>query len=188
MTYADDIKRLVPMTELCDTYGIAVNRGGFALCPFHADRNASLKVYKGNRGFCCFACGKTGSVIDFTMQFYNLDFKSACAKLNEDFRLGLPIGKRLSAEERKAAHSMAVLRRAEKERKRREAEQLKAEYESALDEYVRLDRAIIAHKPLEPPHIGFEYAQAVKHMPIAKYRLECAEIALSEYERRGNEV
>lgn len=188
MTYADDIKRLVSMPELCDTYGIAVNRGGFALCPFHADSNASLKVYKGSRGFCCFACGKTGSVIDFTMQFYNLDFKSACAKLNDDFRLGLPIGKRLSADERRVADNIAILRRAEKERKRREAEQLKAEYEAALDEYVRLDKVIIACKPSEPPYVGLEYAQAVKYMPVAEYRLECAEIALNEYKRRGNET
>ena len=189
MNYADEIKRNVTMREICEMYGIAVSRGGFALCPFHADkRRPSMKIYDGNRGYCCFSCGESGDTINFVMKFFGIKFNEACAKLNDDFRLGLPIGKRLSAEERKVAHNMAVLRRAEKERKRREAEQLKAEYEAALDEYVRLDRAIIAHKPIEPPHIDFEYAEAVKYMPIAKYRLECAEIALSEYERRGNET
>ena len=182
MNYADEIKRNVTMREVCEMYGIAVSRGGFALCPFHADKKPSLKVYDGKRGFCCFVCDTKGSVIDFVMRFFGLDFKAAACKINTDFNLGLPIGEKQTAEERRIAHNMSVLLRAERERKRRQQEQLENEYHAALDEFIRLDRIVIAHKPRSDGVISPEYAAAVKDMATVKYRLECAEIALKRQE------
>ena len=182
VNYADEIKRNVTMREVCEMYGIAVSRGGFALCPFHADKKPSLKVYDGKRGFCCFVCDTKGSVIDFVMRFFGLDFKAAACKINTDFNLGLPIGAKQTAEERRIAHNMSVLLRAERERKRRQQEQLENEYHAALDEFIRLDRIAIAHKPHSDGVISPEYAAAVKDMAAVKYRLECAEIALKRQE------
>ena len=182
VNYADEIKRNVTMREICEMYGIAVRRGGFALCPFHADKKPSLKVYDGKRGFCCFVCDTKGSVIDFVMRFFGLDFKAAACKINTDFNLGLPIGEKQTAEERRIAHNMSVLLRAERERKRRQQEQLENEYHAALDEFIRLDRIAIAHKPHSDGVISPEYASAVKDMAAVKYRLECAEIALKRQE------
>ena len=182
VNYADEIKQNVTMREICEMYGIAVSRGGFALCPFHADKKPSLKVYDGKRGFCCFVCDTKGSVIDFVMRFFGLDFKAASCKINTDFNLGLPIGEKQTAEERRIAHNMSVLLRAERERKRRQQEQLESEYHAALDEFIRLDRIAIAHKPRSDGVISPEYAAAVKDMAAVKYRLECAEIALKRQE------
>ena len=182
VNYADEIKQNVTMREICEMYGIAVSRGGFALCPFHADKKPSLKVYDGKRGFCCFVCDTKGSVIDFVMRFFGLDFKAAACKINTDFNLGLPIGEKQTAEERRIAHNMSVLLRAERERKRRQQEQLENEYHAALDEFIRLDRIAIAHKPHSDGVISPEYAAAVKDMAAVKYRLECAEIALKRQE------
>ena len=182
VNYADEIKRNVTMREICEMYGIAVSRGGFALCPFHADKKPSLKVYDGKRGFCCFVCDTKGSVIDFVMRFFGLDFKAAACKINTDFNLGLSIGEKQTAEERRIAHNMSVLLRAERERKRRQQEQLENEYHAALDEFIRLDRIAIAHKPRSDGVISPEYAAAVKDMAAVKYRLECAEIALKRQE------
>ena len=182
MNYADEIKQNVTMREICEMYGIAVSRGGFALCPFHADKKPSMKVYDGKRGFCCFVCDTKGSVIDFVMRVFGLDFKSAAYKINTDFKLGLPIGEKQTAEERRIAHNMSVLLRAERERKRQQQEQLENEYHSALDEFIRLDRIAIAHKPRSDGVISPEYAAAVKDMAAVKYRLECAEIALKRQE------
>ena len=182
MNYADEIKRNVTMREVCEMYGIAVSRGGFALCPFHADKKPSMKIYDGKRGFCCFVCDTKGSVIDFVMRFFGLDFKAAACKINTDFNLGLSIGKKQTAEERRIAHNMSVLLRAERERKRRQREQLENEYHAALDEFIRLDRIAIAHKPRSDGVISPEYAAAVKDMAAVKYRLECAEIALKRQE------
>ena len=183
MNYADEIKQNVTMREICEMYGIAVSRGGFALCPFHADKKPSLKVYDGKRGFCCFVCDTKGSVIDFVMRFFGLDFKAAACKINTDFNLGLPIGEKQTAEERRIAHNMSVLLRAERERKRRQQEQLENEYHAALDEFIRLDRIAIAHKPRSDGSISPEYAAAVKDMAAVKYRLEVAEMALDKFKQ-----
>ena len=44
-------------------YGIEVNRSGMACCPFHDDKNPSMKLNE--EYFYCFGCGATGDVIDF---------------------------------------------------------------------------------------------------------------------------
>lgn len=87
---AGEIKRALPARDVFEHYGFRPNRSGFIQCPFHqGDRHGSLKVYEGDRGWHCFGCGAGGSVIDFAMRLFDLDFKGACLRLNEDFRLGL---------------------------------------------------------------------------------------------------
>lgn len=87
---AGEIKRTLPAWDVFEHYGFRPNRSGFIQCPFHqGDRHGSLKVYDGDRGWHCFGCGAGGSVIDFAMRLFDLDFKGACLRLNEDFRLGL---------------------------------------------------------------------------------------------------
>lgn len=87
---AGEIKRALPARDVFEHYGFRPNRSGFIQCPFHqGDRHGSLKVYDGDRGWHCFGCGAGGSVIDFAMRLFDLDFKGACLRLNEDFRLGL---------------------------------------------------------------------------------------------------
>ena len=41
-----DIKDRVDLRDLVRYYGLDVNRGGFACCPFHNERNPSFKVYE----------------------------------------------------------------------------------------------------------------------------------------------
>ena len=66
-------------------YGIEVNRSGMACCPFHDDKNPSMKLNE--EYFYCFGCGATGDVIDFTARLYNLSPKEAAEKLAQDFGL-----------------------------------------------------------------------------------------------------
>lgn len=56
------IKTVVPMQAVLEAYGIKVQRGT-ALCPFHADKHPSMKVYRD--GYMCFACGNGGDAITF---------------------------------------------------------------------------------------------------------------------------
>ena len=65
--------------------GIEVNRSGMACCPFHDDKNPSMKLNE--EYFYCFGCGATGDVIDFTARLYNLSPKEAAEKLAQDFGL-----------------------------------------------------------------------------------------------------
>jgi len=51
------------------------------LCPFHADKNPSLSINIKNGAFKCFGCDAKGSVFDFHMKKYNLEFKGALMDL-----------------------------------------------------------------------------------------------------------
>lgn len=70
-------------------YGVAVDRHGRALCPFHDDHHPSLS-FKDNR-FTCFACGARGSVIDLVMQIFHISPLEAAVKLQEDFNLKVEV-------------------------------------------------------------------------------------------------
>ena len=67
------VKQSVAVREAAQMYGIEVNRSGMACCPFHDDKNPSMKLNE--EYFYCFGCGATGDVIDFTARLYNLSPK-----------------------------------------------------------------------------------------------------------------
>ena len=79
------VKQSVTVREAAQMYGIEVNRSGMACCPFHDDKNPSMKLNE--EYFYCFGCGATGDVIDFTARLYNLSPKEAAEKLAQDFGL-----------------------------------------------------------------------------------------------------
>ena len=89
MEIADKIKSSVTMQDIFSRYGFQQNRGGFIPCPFHSEKTASLSPYANGTRWKCFGCGESGSVIDFVMMYFNLDFWEAVRKINADFGLGL---------------------------------------------------------------------------------------------------
>ena len=78
------VKLSVSTREAAEFYGIKVSRTGMACCPFHDDKNPSMKV---DQRFHCFGCGADGDVIDFTAKLFNLSPKEAAEKLAQDFGL-----------------------------------------------------------------------------------------------------
>ena len=78
------VKQSVSTREAAAFYGIEVKRNGMACCPFHDDKNPSMKV---DQRFHCFGCGADGDVIDFTAKLFNLSPKEAAEKLAQDFGL-----------------------------------------------------------------------------------------------------
>ena len=81
----ETVKQSVTVREAAERYGIEVKRGGMACCPFHDDKNPSMKLNE--EYFYCFGCGATGDVIDLTARLYNLSTKEAAEKLAQDFGL-----------------------------------------------------------------------------------------------------
>ena len=79
------VKQSITVREAAQMYGIEVNRSDMACCPFHDDKNPSMKLNE--EYFYCFGCGATGDVIDFTARLYNLSPKEAAEKLAQDFGL-----------------------------------------------------------------------------------------------------
>ena len=78
------VKQSVSTREAAAFYGIEVKRNGMACCPFHDDKNPSMKV---DQRFHCFGCGEDGDVIDFTAKLFDLSSKEAAEKLAQDFGL-----------------------------------------------------------------------------------------------------
>ena len=78
------VKQSVSTRDAAAFYGIEVKRNGMACCPFHDDKNPSMKV---DQRFHCFGCGADGDVIDFTARLFDLAPKEAAEKLAQDFGL-----------------------------------------------------------------------------------------------------
>ena len=169
--YAQEIKQAVDMRRALEHYGIAVNSAGYALCPFHDENTASLKVY--NKSFYCFGCGKGGDVIRFVRDLFGISFREAVEKLNADFTLGLPIGQRLTVRQ---ARDMKQ-RQAQRLRTRSDEAEQKAqrfsEYLDLLQEEDHLRFVMEMCSPLEgeetPPA---EWVNASRRLGYVGYLLD----------------
>ena len=82
MNVFEAVKGNVTTRQAAEMYGIKVNRNGMAVCPFHNDKNPSMKV---DKRFHCFACQADGDVIDFVSRLCGLPCKEAAMKLADDF-------------------------------------------------------------------------------------------------------
>ena len=78
------VKRNITTRQTAEAYGFQPNRSSMICCPFHADRNPSMKV---DSRFHCFGCGADGDVIDFTAKLFQLSLLQAAEKLAANFGL-----------------------------------------------------------------------------------------------------
>ena len=155
------------MEEVARHYGVEPGRSGFMRCPFHrGDHTASLKIYPGAGGWHCFGCQKGGSVIDFVMELYDIDFRQACIRLNSDFGLGLA-GQRPDP----AARS-AVLEKRRQERAERE--KLEGQHAELAKEHCYWNQVRVHFSPNDrvSGYIHPLYAEAVNKLPRLEWELE----------------
>ena len=82
MNVFEAVKPNISTRQAAEMYGIKVNRNGMAVCPFHNDKNPSMKV---DKRFHCFACQADGDEIDFVSRLCGLPCKEAAMKLADDF-------------------------------------------------------------------------------------------------------
>ena len=76
------VKQSVTTRQAAEHYGVRVGRNGMCVCPFHDDKNPSMKV---DRRFHCFGCQADGDVIDFVSRLENVSPKEAALMLAQDF-------------------------------------------------------------------------------------------------------
>ena len=84
MNVFEAVKQSVTTRQAAERYGIKVNRNGMCACPFHNDKNPSMKV---DRRFYCFGCGATGDVIDFVSRLHGIGSREAALMLAQDFSI-----------------------------------------------------------------------------------------------------
>lgn len=76
------VKQSVTTRQAAEHFGIRVGRNGMCVCPFHADKNPSMKV---DRRFHCFGCQADGDVIDFVSRLEAVSPKEAALMLAQAF-------------------------------------------------------------------------------------------------------
>lgn len=188
LNYAEEIKTRLKIDEVIEKYGFSKNSGGFICCPFHNEKTPSLKIYSGNDSWHCFGCGANGDIITFVRKLYNLNFKSAISKLNDDFRLYLPLDRPLTLKERDEMIRADRARKVRREAIKSQREALQKEYEEALSEWIKFDDMKRKYKPKnEDCEIDKKFLIAINELPHAAFRLDCAEIAIYKFEHaRGD--
>lgn len=83
MSVFETVKAAVTLRQAAEHYGLRVLPNGMTCCPFHKDRNPSLKLNEDY--FYCFGCGAAGDVVDFTARLFGLSCYEAAQKLALDF-------------------------------------------------------------------------------------------------------
>ena len=185
MNYANEIKSILTMPQVLDYYGIERNRANRIRCVLHNGQNFNCGIK--DHYIHCFVCGQSADVIKFVQVYFDLDFQSAIIKLNDDFRLGLPIGKKIDRRTQLEMNKSAFERKRKIESEKKRREQIENDYWTAFDEWKRLDdnkRNYAPKTPTEPLHPLF--VEALKNIDGAEYNLSCAEIARYEYEKRNS--
>lgn len=162
---ARQIVEALPMREVVEHYGFTPNRAGYISCPFHREKTASLKIYPGTGGWCCFGCHAGGSVINFVMRLFEIDFQQAVLRLSTDFGLNLAPGETSRLERSRILEA----RRREEARKA----ELDAEYRRKAAEYLYYWEARKYFAPLSPGDTLHPlFAEALLRLPELEYWLD----------------
>ena len=82
MNVFEAVKPAVTARQVAERYGIRVNEHGMAVCPFHHDKNPSMKL---DNRFHCFACQADGDAIDFVSRLFEIPIRDAAMKIAKDF-------------------------------------------------------------------------------------------------------
>ena len=162
MDMATAIKEAVTCRQFADFIGLSVNQSGFAICPFHGEKTASLKIYSGGRGWCCFGCHKGGDVINFASEWYGTNFKDTLQRLNDDFHLGIISESTETARNSVLTAVQIAARKAERKKQERIKAAIEAEYWAAFDAWLDNERKIADNAPNSPNDDFFpEFCQAL---------------------------
>ena len=190
MRVSDEIKARISTRAFCESVGLMPDRHGDMLCPFHGDTNKSLRVYKNpEKGWACFGCHRGGTVIDFAMQWYGITYRQAVVRLDNDFGLGLPIGRKRTPEERsqmrREAHEI-------ESRKREAQEALYAAESSFLAVSTCLCEVLSTaekERPKRPSDaVTQAYADALWMLPVLREELQRAQYDLDLARKEVNAI
>ena len=96
-----EVRERVSAQDAARHYGLTFDRRGWALCPFHNDKHPSMSFRNGR--FRCWVCDVGGDSIDFTARLLGLDAMGAVERLNADFCLALPLHRKPTRAEARAA-------------------------------------------------------------------------------------
>lgn len=153
------VKTAVSMRQIAEYCGLQVNKKGLCLCPFHQDKNPSMKIYPNGKGFYCFTCGAGGDQISFMARYRDISNHEAARELAAAFQV--PIQEPVTYREKRETE-LARRRRCEIEKFKQHAKLWLRMYWILLCE---------ARRDPDSPH----FAEAVRSLDHVEYMLDCLE-------------
>lgn len=135
-----EVREQVSAQDAARHYGLTFDRRGWALCPFHNDKHPSMSFHKGR--FRCWVCDVGGDSIDFTARLLGLDAMGAVERLNADFGLALPLHRKPTQAEAKAAR-----RRLEVAEAHRSFEEWRSDFINRLNAAYREGHLLLKDSP-----------------------------------------
>ena len=149
------VRERVSAQDAARYYGLTFDRRGWALCPFHADKHPSMSFHNGR--FRCWVCDVGGDSIDFTARLLGLDAMGAVERLNADFGLALPLHRKPTQAEAKAAR-----RRLEVAEAHRAFEAWRSDFINRLNAAFREGHLLLLHDGLDTDHLTEGQAIAIR--------------------------
>ena len=85
------IQKSVDIVDIISGYLPLTSKGKnfFGVCPFHSDHSPSMSVSREKQIYKCFACGASGNVFNFIMDYENINFMDAVRLLAN--KAGIPL-------------------------------------------------------------------------------------------------
>lgn len=178
---AQIIKEHITTRTFAESCNIPINRAGFAKCPFHADKDNSLKIYADpKRGWHCFGCKAGGDVISFAARFYGTGFRDTIERLAEDFCIPIP-HRKLTLREREELEAAKQRREREKWLADMRKEEVESEYWAALEAFNDAKNIVNYDAPRNADEMPTErFLDALTHLPELTDRYHRAEIRRSQ--------
>lgn len=152
---AERIKECVTIEDILTRNGYKTDRYRRIPCPIHNGKNKGSFSYN-KSSFFCFSCQEHGDVITLVQKLFNIEFKSAISKINNDFSLGFTY-KKPTAEEMKCFARMVNDRVINTQRK----DEARQDYLEKVNLYAYLRRKQREYFPKDPEeeyHPVFIYA------------------------------
>ena len=150
-----EVRERVSAQDAARHYGLTFDRRGWALCPFHNDKHPSMSFRNGR--FRCWVCDVGGDSIDFTARLLGLDAMGAVERLNADFGLALPLHRKPTQAEAKAAR-----RRLEVAEAHRAFEAWRSDFINRLNAAFREGHLLLLHDGLDTDHLTERQAIAIR--------------------------
>lgn len=163
MNVFEAVKQNITTRQAAERYGIRIRRNGMAVCPFHNDKNPSMKL---DRRFHCFGCQADGDVIDFVSRLHGISSKEAALMLAQDFSIPY--------EDRKITTKRPIKARLRQETEEQRFRRMEQHCFRVLSDYFHLlQRWKTEYAPHQPEEEwNPRFVEALQKLPHLEYLLD----------------
>lgn len=131
-----EINSRVNIEDVARYLGLTVNHAGYMLCPLHAEKTPSCRLYPEQGRFWCYGCNRGGDAIDLVAAVRGSSVADAAAEINSYYNLGIDLNGRQVKRIKKKPNSLQI----------NEAEQVKRLVDAFADTAREARRAGISEK------------------------------------------